>query len=59
LAAKSGFQRGDILLGLHQYETIAAANVSWVFNNPEITAAPIRYFLMRGNSLRRGWLGSE
>lgn len=60
VAAKAGFQRGDVLLGLHQFETIAAANITWVLNHPDAaTFAPVRYFLMRGNTLRRGWLPNE
>ena len=35
-AARAGFQRGDVLIGLHQWETISSDNVTFVLNHPDI-----------------------
>jgi serine protease Do len=57
VAAKAGFQRGDILIGLHQWETINIDNIAYVLNHPDLaTFTPVRYFRIRGGQLQRGWL---
>src|SRR5262245_31240886 len=57
LAARAGFQRGDILIGLHQWETISSDNVTFVLNHPDLASfAPIKYFMIRDGQLRRGHL---
>lgn len=56
-AGRSGFARGDILIGLHQWETISPENVTFVLNHPELaTFSPVRYFLVRAGQIKRGWL---
>ena len=56
-AGKAGFQKGDILIGLHQWETINADNVTFVLNHPDLASfAPLRFFRIRGGQLQRGWL---
>ncbi len=58
LASKAGFQRGDILIGLHQWETISYENITYVLNHPDLASfAPLKYFLIHANQLKRGWLG--
>ena len=57
VASKAGFQRGDILIGLHQWETITIENVTFVLNHPDLSSfSPIRFFRIRGGQLQRGWL---
>ena len=34
---KAGVKRGDILQGLHQYETVSLDNVAYVLNNAELS----------------------
>jgi serine protease Do len=59
VAGKAGFQRGDILIGLHQYETITIDNITFVINHPDLTTwSPLKYFRIRGGQLQRGWLGN-
>ncbi len=59
VAAKAGFQRGDILIGLHQWETINVDNIAYVLNHPDLaTFTPVRYFRIRGGQLQRGWLAN-
>ena len=56
-AAKAGMQRGDILIGLHQFETLSADNITWVLSHPELASfSPLKFFLVRGNQIRRGLL---
>lgn len=57
LAAKAGIQRGDILVGLHQFETLSVDNVSWVLNHPDYASfAPLKFFIIRNGQVRRGVL---
>jgi serine protease Do len=56
-AARAGFQRGDVLIGLHQWETISADNVSFVLNHPDLASFfPLKYFLIHNGDLKRGYL---
>jgi serine protease Do len=58
-AARAGFVKGDILIGLHQWETISSDNVSFVLNHPDLVSfSPVRYFLIRAGELHRGFLPS-
>ena len=57
VAGRAGFQRGDILIGLHQWETLSVDNVNYVLTHPDLaTFNPVRFFLIRGGQVRRGWL---
>ena len=58
-AARAGFQRGDILIGLHQFETINFDNVEWVLKHKDFASFfPLKYFLIHGGELKRGYLAS-
>jgi serine protease Do len=55
-AAKAGIQRGDILVGLHQYETLNQENVQFVVTHPDLASfSPLRFFVIRSGQVRRGW----
>jgi serine protease Do len=57
VAGRAGIQRGDILIGLHQWETLTVDNVNYVLTHPELaTFNPVRFFVIRGSQVRRGWL---
>jgi serine protease Do len=54
-AARAGLQRGDILVGLHQWETINLDNVVYVLNHPElVTFLPLEFFVLRGGQVHKG-----
>jgi serine protease Do len=54
-AAKSGLAKGDILVGLHQYETLSPENVLWVLNHPDYaTFQPLKFFIIRNGKLTKG-----
>ncbi|MBX9678341.1 MAG: trypsin-like peptidase domain-containing protein [Gemmataceae bacterium] len=55
LAARSGLRKGDILVGLHQWETVSSENVMYVLNHPELgTFNPLPFFIIRQGQVRRG-----
>jgi serine protease Do len=54
-AGRAGILRGDILVGLHQFETLSLDNVSWVLNHPDLASfGPLKFFVVRGGQVRRG-----
>jgi serine protease Do len=56
-AAKAGIQRGDILVGLHQWETLNLDNVIFVLTHPDLaTFNPLRFYIVRAGQVHRGWL---
>jgi serine protease Do len=56
-AAKAGIQRGDILVGLHQWETVNLENVVFVLNHPDLPSFnPLRFFILRSGQVHRGWI---
>jgi serine protease Do len=59
VAAKAGLKKGDILVGLHQWETLSLDNVTYVLSHPDLsTFNPISFFILRGGQVRRGNLSS-
>jgi serine protease Do len=57
LAAKSGIKKGDILVGLHTWETVNLDNVNFVINHPELpTFNPVPFFVVRSGQIRQGKL---
>jgi serine protease Do len=57
VSGKAGIQRGDILIGLHQWETVSLDNVNYVLTHPELNSFnPLRFFIIRGGKVQRGWL---
>ncbi len=57
VAARAGFQKGDILVGLHQWEMISIDNIAFVLNHPELpTFQPVRFFIVRAGQVHRGFL---
>jgi serine protease Do len=56
VAAKAGFHRGDILVGLHQWETLSLENVAFVLTHPDLPSFnPLSFYLVRAGQVRRGW----
>jgi serine protease Do len=57
VAGKAGIQRGDILVGLHTWETLSLDNVLFVLNYPDMkNLAPLRFYIVRASTVHRGWL---
>ncbi len=56
-AAKAGIKKGDILVGLHQWETTKLDDVHYVLNLPELaTYNPLSFYILRGGQIRQGKL---
>ncbi len=56
-AGRAGFQRGDVLVGLHQWETVNMDNVLYVLNHADLSSFyPLRFYLLRAGQVHRGWL---
>ena len=48
-AAAQGIQPGDILVGLHVWETINVDNVTYVIDHPQLgTFSPLKFYILRG-----------
>jgi serine protease Do len=59
VAAKAGLKKGDILVGLHQWETLSVENVTYVLSHPDLASFnPMSFFILRGGQVRRGNLGA-
>ncbi len=60
LAGKAGIQRHDILVGLHQYETLSLDNVMFVLTHPDLASfSPLRFWIIRAGVIHRGWLAES
>lgn len=58
-AAKAGIRKGDILVGLHQWETLTIDNVQYVLSHPELaTFSPLSFYILRQGQVRRGYLSN-
>ncbi len=56
-ASKAGIQAGDILVGLHQWETLTLENVAFVLSHPDLASFnPMCFYIVRTGQVRRGWL---
>jgi serine protease Do len=57
VGATAGIQKGDILIGLHQFETISNDNVAFVLNHKDLTSfLPLKFYVARDGKLRDGWI---
>jgi serine protease Do len=55
-AERAGIQPGDILIGLHQWETLNYDNLAYVLRHPELASfLPLRYFIIRHGTVQRGY----
>jgi serine protease Do len=58
-SATAGVQKGDVLVGLHTFETISHDNVAFVLNHKDFASfLPLRFFVARDGKLREGWINS-
>jgi serine protease Do len=59
VAATAGIQKGDVLVGLHLWETLNVDNVTFVLNHKDLnTFLPLKYFVARDGKLKDGWITS-
>jgi len=56
-AVRAGIQRGDILVGLHQWEMLSLENVVYVLSHPDLaTFTPLRFYIIRSGQVHQGWI---
>ncbi len=56
-AAKQGIRRGDVLVGMHIWETVSLENVEYVLNRPDFTEfEPVKFYILRGSETLYGHL---
>jgi serine protease Do len=56
-AAKQGIRRGDVLVGMHIWETLSLDNVEYVLNRPDFADfQPVKFYILRGNDTLYGHL---
>ncbi len=49
-AAKQGIRRGDILVGMHVWETVTLDNVQYILNRPDFAdLEPVKFYIIRGS----------
>ncbi len=59
-AAKQGIRTGDVLVGMHKWETVSIDNVSYVLNRPDFNEfAPLKFFILRGSQTLYGYLSAN
>lgn len=56
-AARNGIRKGDVLVGLHIWETVNAENVAYVLEHPKLnTFNPLKFYILRGSETLFGHL---
>jgi serine protease Do len=56
-AASHGIRNGDVLVGLHEWETVNLDNVRWVLDHPELRKFnPVKFYVLRGRETLFGHL---
>jgi serine protease Do len=56
-AATAGIQKGDILVGLHLWESLNLDNVAFVLNHKDFaTFLPLKFYLSRDGKVLDGWI---
>jgi serine protease Do len=56
-AAINGIQPGDLLVGLHIWETLTHDNIAYVLDHPQFTSFnPVKFYIIRGNETLYGHL---
>jgi serine protease Do len=54
-AAKQGIRRGDVLVGMHIWETVTQENVNYILNRPDfVSIDPVKFYILRGNETLYG-----
>jgi serine protease Do len=56
-AAEQGVRRGDVLVGMHIWETVTVENVQYIMNRPDFAnLSPVKFYILRGNETLFGFL---
>ena len=56
-AAEQGIHAGDVLVGMHIWETISLDNVAYILKRPDFSSiTPVKFFILRGNETLYGFM---
>ncbi len=56
-AARQGIQTGDILVGMHKWETVSLDNLDYILSQKEVKGGkPVKFYIMRGEDTLYGHL---
>lgn len=56
LAAQQGVRPGDVLVGMHIWETVSLENVAYILRRPDLASfSPVKFFLLRNNETLYGY----
>jgi serine protease Do len=56
-AADQGIRSGDVLVGMHIWETVSLENVSYILKRPDFSSiSPLKFFILRGNETLYGFM---
>ena len=56
-AAEQGIRSGDVLVGMHIWETITLENVAYILKRPDFSSiTPVKFFILRGNETLYGFM---
>ncbi len=54
-AARQGIRRGDVLVGVHKWETVSLENVAYILNSDEFhRTQPCKFFILRNGETLYG-----
>jgi len=54
-AARQGLRHGDVLVGMHIWETVSIDNVNYILNRPDFTDLdPVKFYILRGTETLYG-----
>jgi len=54
-ASRNGIQNGDVLVGLHVWETISPENLTYILNHPQFSNFnPLKFYIMRNRETLYG-----
>ena len=56
-AASQGIVPGDVLVGIHLWETVNLENVAYILKRPDFASlSPVKFFILRGDETLYGYL---
>jgi serine protease Do len=56
-ASNQGICSGDVLVGMHIWETVSLDNVTYILNRPDFAGLnPVKFFILRGDETMFGYL---
>ena len=56
-AANQGIRTGDVLVGVHIWETVSLENVTYILNRPDFASLnPVMFYILRGDKTWYGYL---